>query len=267
MHLLSSICLLWAVGASASSASGPVDHEPDSQSRLNWPHLPKYFTLPSLREQAEIQDAWTRERLDSIPALMRKHNVSAWLISQREYAEEIAFWSLKRATQFSARRRTTDLFLADPKSTKVHHTWITMTADEDLWPELRAILDSEQPDIIAINADPDASFASGMHAGELEAVREGLGEKWGAKLVSVPPMLPIEVIGTMVESKGIWYMKLMSTAWAMISEAFSERVIEPGVTTTTVSFKRREGLTVTVFVYPGWSELTQYDTGCRVVVA
>jgi hypothetical protein len=244
MHILSTIGLLWLAGASASPTDKAADlnrvhDEPDSQTPLatDWPHLPKYFTLPSLREQAAIQDAWLQERIDSIPALMRKHNVSAWLMSQREYAEEIAFWSLKPATYFSARRRTTDLFLADPKDGKTRHSWITMTPEEDLWPELRAVLEREQPESIAVNADMDVSFASGMHAGELEAVRAGLGEEWAAKLISVPKMLPVEMIGTMVEGKAMWYMKLMSTAWAMISEAFSERVIEPGVTTTTVSHK------------------------------
>ncbi|KAB5578131.1 putative lipo protein [Coniochaeta sp. 2T2.1] len=234
MYLLSSLSLLWAVAASASASPAHHDASIGSQLPLNWwPHLPKYFNLPPLREQAEIQDAWTRERLDSIPGLMRKHNVSAWLLSQREYTEEIAFWSLKQATQFSARRRTTDLFLADPKpGVKAHHSWVTMTPERDLWPELRAILDSEKPDSIAINADPDISFASGMHAGELERVRDGLGDKWADKLVSAPPMLSIELIGTQVESKGLWYWKLMSTSWAMISEAFSERVVKPGVTTT-----------------------------------
>jgi hypothetical protein len=247
VHIFTGISLIWAVAASASPAAhAPAHLDPDSQSPLlNWPHLPKYFTLPPLREQAEIQDAWLQERLDSIPALMRRHNVSAWLISQREYAEDTAFWSLKRATQFSARRRTTDLFLADPKvgggGGKVRrHTWVTMTPEDDLWPELLAVLDEEQPDSIAVDSDVELSFASGMHAGELEAVREGLGEKWSRKLVSVPKMLPVELLGTMVEGKAIWYMKLMSTAWAMISEAFSERVIEPGVTTTTVSYAHED---------------------------
>ena len=233
------ILAISAAAVAASAAHQSLSLEPDSQApwEPNWPHLPKYFTLPPLREQAAIQDGWLQERLDSIPGLMRKHNVSAWLLSQREYTEEIAFWSLKRAAQFSARRRTTDLFLADPKEggKARRHSWITNTPEEDLWPELRDILEREQPDSIAVNADAEVSFASGMHAGELEAVRAGLGEKWGEKLVSVPPMLPVEVIGTMVEGKAMWYMKLMSTAWAMISEGFSERVIEPGVTTTTVS--------------------------------
>jgi len=236
-----SIAVIWAAGVTVLAAKQPVGLIPDSQSQLdsNWPHLPKYFTLSPLREQAAIQDGWLQQRLDSIPSLMRKHNVSAWLLSQREYTEEIAFWSLKKAAQFSARRRTTDLLLADPRSGKVRHSWITNTPEEDLWPELRDILERERPDSIAVNADTEVSFASGMHAGELEAIRAGLGEKWSEKLVSVPTMLPVEVIGTMVEGKAMWYMKLMSTAWAMISEAFSERVIEPGVTTTTVSAPSR----------------------------
>lgn len=43
---------------------------------------PRYHLLPSLREQAEIQDAWTDERLKKVPSLLKKHNVDAWLVSQ-----------------------------------------------------------------------------------------------------------------------------------------------------------------------------------------
>ncbi|CCF39275.1 hypothetical protein CH063_10147, partial [Colletotrichum higginsianum] len=75
---------------------------------------PKYNPLPPPREQARIQNAWTEERKAGIPALLKKHGVEAWVISQREYAEETVFWSLKPASTFSARRRTTCLFLAEP---------------------------------------------------------------------------------------------------------------------------------------------------------
>lgn len=50
------------------------------QQDVAWPHQPRYYHLPPLREQAEIQDAWTKERLESIPGLLRKYNVSAWLV-------------------------------------------------------------------------------------------------------------------------------------------------------------------------------------------
>jgi hypothetical protein len=116
----------------------------------------------------------------------------------------------------------------------LHYSWITNEPEKDLWPELTQIFQRENLSSIAVNKDPGVAFASGLHVGELTAMRRGLGDHWSRRLVSVPPMLPIEVIGTMVEDKALWYRKLMSTAWAMISEGFSERVITPGTTTTAV---------------------------------
>lgn len=116
----------------------------------------------------------------------------------------------------------------------MHYSWITNEPEKDLWPELTQIFRKENLSSIAVNADPELAFASGLHMGEFTAMRRGLGHHWSRRLVPVPPMLPIEVIGTMVEAKALWYRKLMSTAWAMISEGFSERVITPGTTTSTV---------------------------------
>ncbi|KAK3321983.1 hypothetical protein B0H66DRAFT_514270 [Apodospora peruviana] len=197
----------------------------------DWPHLPRYYTLPSLREQADIQDAWTKERIAGIPKILQKYGVDAWLISQREYAEETVFWSLKSAQQFSARRRTTILFLANAShGNPTTYSWIDNTPE--VWAELREVLSKEKPASIAVDTHPQIAFSSGLHAGELDAIKDGIGKEWTGKLVS-EPMVAIEYIATMPESRAGWYRRLQSTAWAMISEAFSEKVIEPGVTTTT----------------------------------
>ncbi len=44
----------------------------------------RYQKLPSLREQAKIQQAWQKERLARIPMLLRKYNADAWLVSLLE---------------------------------------------------------------------------------------------------------------------------------------------------------------------------------------
>ncbi|KAG8426708.1 hypothetical protein J3459_007884 [Metarhizium acridum] len=86
-------------------------------------------------------------------------------ISQREYAEDTVFWTLKSATQFSARRRTTSLFLAStPDKSPTAYTWIDNTPR--VWDELKALLEKHQPSSIAINAHPEIAFSSGLHAGE-----------------------------------------------------------------------------------------------------
>jgi hypothetical protein len=41
---------------------------------------PQYQHLPLLRDQAVLQDKWTAERKASIPKLLQKHNVDAWLV-------------------------------------------------------------------------------------------------------------------------------------------------------------------------------------------
>jgi hypothetical protein len=41
---------------------------------------PEYITLPTLREQAAIQDAWTEQRISNIPNILKKYGVDAWLV-------------------------------------------------------------------------------------------------------------------------------------------------------------------------------------------
>ncbi|KAH0599028.1 hypothetical protein MHUMG1_03142 [Metarhizium humberi] len=201
---------------------------------------PQYQPLPSLRDQAALQDEWTAQRKASIPRLLQKHKIDAWLvlltslspgqISQREYAEDTVFWSLKSATQFSARRRTTSIFLAStPDKSPTAYTWIDNTPR--VWDELKALLEKHQPSSIAINAHPEIAFSSGLHAGEYEAISTALGEEWTSRFV-VNPLLGVEYIGTQLPARISWYRKLQETAWAIISEGFSSSVITPGKTTT-----------------------------------
>ncbi|KAL1890862.1 hypothetical protein Sste5346_008003 [Sporothrix stenoceras] len=251
MRLVSGL-LVWTSAALGTAVSASFLSSSSSSSTTS---SPQYHTLPSLREQAEIQNAWTAERKTIVPDLLHKHGVDAWLMSQREYAEDTVFWSLKSATQFSARRRTTFLYVPGNASASVAvaptartqvlvnkvsgrtatgFLWIDNTPA--LWLELRAVLSAansdDPPKRIAINAAQDLAFSSGMHAGELEAVKRGLGELWSARLVDDVPLLAIEFVATMVPGRLAWYRRLQETAWAVISEAFSARVVTPGMTTT-----------------------------------
>ncbi|OLN86619.1 hypothetical protein CCHL11_03829 [Colletotrichum chlorophyti] len=196
---------------------------------------PKYNPLPPLREQARIQDAWTQERKARIPALLKKHGVEAWLISQREYAEETVFWSLKPATTFSARRRTTCLYLAEPLAypagSPPRQPGCIVGWTADVWASLRPLLEAANPATIAVDAHPEIAFASGLHAGEYQAMANGLGGEWTQRMV-VKPEVAVEFIATQPDAKIPRYRDVMETAWAMIARAFSDEVVAPGKTTT-----------------------------------
>lgn len=175
-------------------------------------------------------------------------------MSQKEYAEDTVFWSLKSATQFSARRRTVQIFIANATNgAPSSYTWIDNTPA--VWSDLLAVLEDQQPSSIAINAHPEIAFSAGIHAGELEKVQKELGSKWSSKLKTVP-MLAVEFVASMIEDRLPWYKQLQETTWALISEAFSERVITPGTTRTEVGVS---------FRFPFFLRLTL--AGCRMVAS
>lgn len=182
-------------------------------------------------------------------------------ISQREYAEDTVFWALKDYTQFSARRRTTTLFLANATGgSPSAYSWIDNTPL--VWSELKSILADQQPRSIALNTHSELAFSGGLHAGERDAIEAALGEEWADKFV-LEPMVAVELVATMVESRLDWYRKMMETAWAIIDEAFSNKVIRPGVTTAQdVEWYMREkiqALNYTTWFQPSVSILTEND--------
>lgn len=157
-------------------------------------------------------------------------------MSQREHAEDTVWWSIKAPTDFAAHRRTVVLFHTNTSSLAGAPNpllWIDNTGA--VWPELRANLSSFDPAKIVVNVDRAIAFAGGMHVGEMEVLKEELGEEWTRRFVNVP-MLAVEFVSARVLGQLEYYRKMQETTWAMVAEAFSERVITPGKTTTDVSF-------------------------------
>ncbi|TFK55584.1 hypothetical protein OE88DRAFT_1765719 [Heliocybe sulcata] len=191
----------------------------------------QYRSLPSLREQARILDAWKERRLSRVPALLKKYDVDAWLVSMREHAEDPVWWSIKNATQFAPHRRTVLLFHTDTSSLAGRPNplvWVDNTGE--VWDELRFILMQYAPLRIALNTDRNIAFSGGLHVGEWLELYEQMPQEW-MKAVN-EPMLAVEYIATRVPGQLEYYRLMQETVWAMIEEAFSERVIQPGVTST-----------------------------------
>ncbi|CAL1701328.1 unnamed protein product [Somion occarium] len=192
----------------------------------------KYHQLPTLREQAVILDGWRDERVARIPQLLKKYDIDVWLMSQREYAEDTIWWSIKDALEFASHRRTVLLFHTTSSSLSGQPNplrWVDNTGD--VWPELRQILEDYNPKRIAVNVDRNIAFGGGLHVGEWEVLQEQLGAKWVERMVN-EPMLGIEFVAARVPGQLEYYKQMQETTWALIEEAFSERVITSGITTT-----------------------------------
>ncbi len=212
----------------------------------------------SLREQAERQQAWLRERMDeALPALMRQYGIEMWVVPMREYNEDPVFPALVSAQTFAARRRTIYVFhdrgqeqgverialggwsqggvyLTRRSSRQVDGGGVTRQAEllgPDQWLVLKEVLEERQPKVVGLNVSRTFAFADGLTHGEYQGMAEALGPEWMAR-VKPAEGLVVDFLSWRGEDEARFYEDLTKLAWNIIETAFSHQVIQPGKTRT-----------------------------------
>lgn len=214
----------------------------------------RYHPLPSLREQATEQQEWLRLRLTRVlPALMAEYDVDMWILSMREYGEDPVFRAIASPTTFAARRRSIYVFTRQDdgtlerlalggtsqggmfeafRSTRPAPTQPTAElVGNEQWNLLREVVEDRDPENIVLNIDPVWAFSDGLGAGEAEVLLEALGTEYSGR-VKREPRLAMNYISLRLPEMMPRYRKIEESVHALISEAFSNSVITPGVTTT-----------------------------------
>jgi Xaa-Pro aminopeptidase len=206
--------------------------------------------LPSLREQAEIQQQWLKLRLERVlPKLMRKHGVQMWLIICREYNEDPVFYSLVSPTMFAARRRTIYVFFDRGEAGGVERLALgggsqgglyTVYRDPEVenreiygegqWVLLKKLIEERKPATIAINVSHTHAFADGLSASERDKLESTLAPEYLKRLVRAEN-LALEYISIRLPEMLPIYKQMMEVVHSLIRRAFSNEVIMPGKTT------------------------------------
>lgn len=210
----------------------------------------------TLREQAEIQQAWLAERLEvNLPLVMRDHDVDMWIIPMREYNEDPVFQALVSPTTFAARRRTIYVFFDRGPEEGVERLALGGTSQGGLYEAYRANLSTSRegvqaelwgaeqwqllaqvvrerdPRRIAVNIAHEHNFSDGLTAGEWEQMQEALGPELLERVVR-EPRLAIDYLALRVPAQTPVYRRMQAYVHEIIGAAFSNVVITPGVTTT-----------------------------------
>ena len=206
--------------------------------------------LPSLREQATIQQQWLTMRLERIlPRLMRENNVQMWIIDMREYNEDPVFSSMVSATTFSARRRSIYIFFDQGPEKGVERLALggssqgglfvayrdTSLKNAELWGDLQwntlaKVVADRHPKTISVDISNTHAFSDGLSAGEWELMQKALGPEYLGRIVSAE-RLPLDYIAIRLPEMLPVYTNMMKVSHAIIEEAFSNKVITPGKTT------------------------------------
>jgi len=199
----------------------------------------------SHRDRVAVVNTVLQERLDNLlPQLMQESGLDMWLVIHREYSEDALFYSLVPQPTFAARRTTILVFYKNPKTKLVERfsvsrypigsfypTRWTGGSLEQQWQRLAEIIRQLKPTQIGINVSKDWALADGLTAGLHKQLVKYLDKADVQNIVSAESLV-IRWLETRIPSEIKSYPHIVAIARSVISEAFSNKVITPGVTTT-----------------------------------
>lgn len=205
----------------------------------------QYPAILTQREQATVIDEILEDRLKNIlPDLMRREGFDMWVIISREYNEDPVIRTLLPATWLAA-RRTTMLVMFDQGPEKGMEYLAVARYDvgkvfkrawdpdhqRDQWTQLSKIIQERNPKKIGINKAEHYGHADGLTATDYENLLKSVNTKFHARIVSAE-RLAVGWLETRSEKEMVLYPHICRIAHIIIQEGFSEKVIQPGVTTT-----------------------------------
>lgn len=200
--------------------------------------------LPERARPAAV-NRMLKDRLDTLlPALMREAGIDLWLVINREYVEDPVYLTLVPEPVFAARRTTMLVFFDQGAEKGVERLTVSRYGmegfyasawkggtDEDQWARLVEVVRERNPKRIGINTSAQWSFGDGLTAGLRDRLFEALGADLRAR-VAPADALCVRWLETRTAMELEVYPHVVSLARGVVAEAFSERVITPGVTTT-----------------------------------
>lgn len=195
-----------------------------------------------LREQARITDGWLMERLETVlPEVMRREGCDLWLVIGREYNEDPVMASLLPSTMLSARRLTMLVFrlLGDGSLERLtvarygldpYYRAVWDPDQEDQWHCLARIVAERDPQRIGINCSETFAFGDGLSHALYQQLAGALPEHLLARLHGAE-RLAVGWLERRTPTEIAAYPGIVEIAHGLIAEAFSNRILHPGVTT------------------------------------
>lgn len=196
------------------------------------------------RDRVAPENRMLQERLDTLlPQLMKEAELDMWLVIAREYAEDPVYFTLVPQPSHSARRTTMLVFDRQPdgsvKRLSINRypfgaPYESAWSGGDLqaqWKALGELIAKRDPKRIGINVSAQWPVADGLTHGLHERLRAVLPQGYGERLVPAEKLV-VRWLETRSASERAAYPHIVSLARAVIGEAFSSKVIAPGVTST-----------------------------------
>lgn len=199
----------------------------------------------SEKNRAILKDELLEDRFQNLlPQLMDESNLDMWLLISREYNEDPVLKTMLPARWLNARRRTIILFYRNKEQNTLERIAVARydigksiksawnkEQEPNQWKALSDIIAKRNPAKIGINYSEHFALADGLVKTDYEELVKNLPDTLNSRLVSAEK-LAIAWLETRTEKEMILFKKLVKITHDIIDITFSEKVIEPGKTTT-----------------------------------
>jgi hypothetical protein len=197
-------------------------------------------------ERAQVVDEILADRLNNLlPQLMDRTGIDMWILISREYNEDPVLKTMLPATWLNARRRTIILFYRDKANDTIDKLAVARynfgeniisawdkEKEPSQWKRLMDLIEERDPGTIGLNFSTHFNIADGLDKTDYDEFMEHLPSRYRNKVVSAEA-LAIAWIETRTEHEMVIYNQLVDITHDIIAQAFSEKVVTPGITTTT----------------------------------
>lgn len=204
-----------------------------------------FAQILSERDRASLRDEILNDRFNNLlPKLMDNAEIDMWLVISREYNEDPVMRTMLPATWLNARRRTILVFYRDKAKNTIEKLAVARydvgenidsawdkEKQPDQWKRLVEIIEERNPEKIAINYSNHFAISDGLVYTDFEELKKALPSHLENKIISAEP-LAIAWIETRTQKEMELYNILVETTHSIINEAFSNKIIIPGKTTT-----------------------------------
>lgn len=197
------------------------------------------------QERSQVVDEILEDRFNTLlPQLMDRANIDMWVVIAREYNEDPVLRTMLPSTWLNARRRTMLLFYRDKEKNTIEKLAVARynvgkaiesawdkEQQPDQWKALMDLIAERNPNTIGLNYSDNYGIADGLAKTDYDLFMQNLPDAYKSKVVSAEN-LAVGWIETRTERELALYRELVQITHDIIAEAFSSKVIKPGVTTT-----------------------------------
>ena len=198
------------------------------------------------RERANVINEILKDRFNNLlPELMDRTGIDMWVLISREYNEDPVLKTMLPAKWLNARRRTIILFYRDKQNNSIDKLAVARynfgeniisawdkDKEPNQWRRLNQLIEERNPKKIGINYSKYFNIADGIDKTDYEEFIANISDINKEKLVSAQK-LATAWIETRTEREMEIFSDIVEITHNIIDEAFSSKVIDVGVTTTT----------------------------------